>query len=818
MLNTIALLAQLMAPTATQPVLAFPERGLDDSAAYQGYKTRIFRDAAGNSLQVSLDARAQRVVHLWADAEDESLGFTARATNGRAADLDWNDMGAMISRRGATRTFEHALVAHNTRIDIGWFLLGSMRVERDLQYAERQKASFHEAPFVVAEVDRLSHAIATLDASEQQRHLTLLHAADLRTLRARMRPTIVTLMDGRVAVTRVSQPALDGLDTLVLEIRTDPSRVATSLAGDSLALEARAGAVIPFRVRITTTGRALHPLSRTEMFNAPFRAFLKSAAPPRASTATDASALRARRIERQVRGLELLSSREKLMAGMPTYATYFGRDMLMTALMMHPVWRDQMSEFVIASALRKLSPEGQVSHEEALGGQAIRESASDYAALVDASRKTRDRDSAAQADSLLAHARTALRDLRRVRENYHMIDAAFQFPIVVARWIGDSSISPARKRAFLLDSTENGEPRARRLMRELALVTRLTAPYANAPATANLISFAPRDSGRWASQSWRDSNVGYAGGRFAMDVNAVWAPHALESVETIVSALRGIGLDPEAIARIAGGEAAPTATLLSYIQQPASLKRAVTTWSGADKHFVIRLIPSEVQARTRARLAAMNDEERKHWSGVLTRTGADRDSLSFLALSLDTDGRPIPVANSDPSTRLFLGDVGEASPEVTARTRGEVRRDVGLFAQPYPVGLLIDSVGPVVANDSYAGASTWRDFERDRYHGPRVIWGRENNLFLLGTMHRIDEASTPAARRDPANAAYVRDLRAAVDKVLAAVQASGFHSELWSYEVHDGRVTPVRYGSGSDVQLWSTTDLVVQYERYRLGR
>ncbi|MEO5817702.1 MAG: hypothetical protein ABIT20_20705, partial [Gemmatimonadaceae bacterium] len=80
MLNTVALLAQLMAPTATQPVLAFPERGLDDSAAYQGYKTRIFRDAAGNSLQVYLDARGQRVVHLWADAGDESLGFTARAT------------------------------------------------------------------------------------------------------------------------------------------------------------------------------------------------------------------------------------------------------------------------------------------------------------------------------------------------------------------------------------------------------------------------------------------------------------------------------------------------------------------------------------------------------------------------------------------------------------------------------------------------------------------------------------------------------------------------------------------------------------------
>ena len=814
MLNTIALLAQLMVPTATRPVLAFPERGLDDSAAYQGYRTRIFRDAAGNSLQVYLDARAQRVVHLWADAEDESLGFTARAANGTAADLDWSGSGAMISRRGAARSVEHALVARNARIHIGWFLLGSMRVERDLQYAERQKAAFREGPFVVAEAERLARALSLLDPTERQRHLALLHAVDAEALRARMRPTITVRMDGRVSVTRVSQAALDGRDTLVMEIRTDPSRVAASLAGDSLSLEARAGSVIPFRVRVITTGRALHPLSREQMFNSRFHAFMRAAEAPRAM---GPASLRARRLERQVRGLELLSSREKLMAGLPTYATYFGRDMLMTALMMQPVWKDQMSEFVIASVLRKLSPDGQVSHEEALGGQAVREASSEYSGIVDSAVVARRAGDVTRADALLARARVVLRELRRVRENYHMIDADFQFPIVVARWLGDNRISAARKLAFLLDSADSGEPRVRRLVRQLALVTRLSAPYANVPETGNLVSFAPRDSGRWASQSWRDSNVGYAGGRFAMDVNAIWVPHALESVQVIVSALRGIGLNPEPIASGAGN-AASMDVLLSYVRQPATLSRAVTTWAGADRHFVVHLSPAEVGARIRARLAAMNEDERGHWNSVLARTGADRDSLAFLALSLDADGHPIPVANSDPSTRLFLGDVGAQSQAVTERTRGEVRRDVGLFTRAYPVGLLVDSVGPVVANDAYAGASTWRDFERDRYHGPRVVWGRENNLFLLGAMHRIDEARTPAAHRDPANADYVRDLRAAVDKVLAAVQASGFHSELWSYEVRGGRVTPVRYGSGSDVQLWSTTDLVVQYERYRLGR
>jgi hypothetical protein len=47
--------------------------------------------------------------------------------------------------------------------------------------------------------------------------------------------------------------------------------------------------------------------------------------------------------------------------------------------------------------------------------------------------------------------------------------------------------------------------------------------------------------------------------------------------------------------------------------------------------------------------------------------------------------------------------------------------------------------------------------------------------------------------------------------VRDAVEASGFHSELWSFAMDGGRVVPMRYGSGADVQLWSTTDLAVAW-------
>src|SRR5256886_12397290 len=96
-----------------------------------------------------------------------------------------------------------------------------------------------------------------------------------------------------------------------------------------------------------------------------------------------------------------------------------------------------MPEHVIASAPRKLSPAGDVSHKEALGGQAIREHASEYSRLLDAGQ--------------VAQARAVLKDLQAVRENYVMVDDDFQLPVVAARYLGGRPASAARKRALLLE-------------------------------------------------------------------------------------------------------------------------------------------------------------------------------------------------------------------------------------------------------------------------------------------------------------------------------------------------------------------------------
>jgi hypothetical protein len=401
-----------------------------------------------------------------------------------------------------------------------------------------------------------------------------------------------------------------------------------------------------------------------------------------------------------------------------------------------------------------------------------------------------------------------------VRENYHMIDDELQLPVLAAHWLADPRVPAERRRAFLLDSSDGGGTRLARLLRELALVARMTEAYAREPVAANLIAFAPRDSGRWASTSWRDSNAGYANGRFAMDVNALWAPHALESVGRILDALGTLGLRPDSLAAGMPELAAGTA-LGRYARDPRALRAAIERWRGASRHFLVRLGPADVRARVDARLAAMPAAERDHWTSVLAATGAAGDSLAFLALALDADARPIGVVNTDAATGLFLGAPAAPPSAPDPAAMRDVLRDVRTFARAYPVGLFIDRVGPVVANDAYATPAVWTAFARDPYHGPRVVWGREVNLFLLGVAGHVAAAGTAV---DPARAAYVRELRETADRVQAAAEASGFQSELWSYDFVNGRPTPVRYGSGADVQLWSTTDLVVQYTLARLRR
>lgn len=789
--------AQAGGPKPTLPVLDFPERGLDDTAAYQGYQTRFYRDSKQNTVQVYLEPRGSRVVTLWANAANESAGFTALDAAGRPAQLTWGAQAAEVADGEVpTRSIQYRLVAATSRIELGGFLLGSMRVERDYQYGKRHLLPLTAASFRVAEESLLVAALARLPAGERDRHLGLLGVTSVEALRARLRPTFASACSDTLCIVRVERSSLDAQNRLSLEFGVDPRRAKVHVVGERLSIRTRLGATVKFAVKVVTDAPPLTPLQRTEIFNQAFLKFMADAA-----VATDsASKTRYRRMERQVRGVELLSTKEKLMAGLPNFATYFGRDMMMTALMMRPIWTAGMSEHVIASVLRKLGPGGDVSHEEALGGQAIRENAVGYDSLVTGYLRAARAGRQQQADSLLEEAHAVLSELQKTRENYHMIDDEFQLPVLSARYLGDPLVPAQRKRAFLLDTMASREPRLVLLLREMELVAKWTAPYVEDPRAVKLVSFPRRDATHWRSASWRDSDAGYAGGRFAMDVNAIWAPQALQSIGSILAALPKVGITGEEIDSIAPG--IRDGPLGRYFANPASLDRAIETWKGARRHFEVTLGPAEVKRRLAAKLAWLPAAERRYWRKIMAERGST-DSLSFLALSLDTNGKPIPVVNTDPATGFFLDNSGPW--EI-------VLRDVVPFVLPFPVGVRVESLGPLVANDAYASREVWDRFRADIYHSPRVVWGREVNLLFLGLGNRIKSAFDGAGKVRSEVAAEVGILQDVLRSTTTAVEASGLgYNELWSYRIEGGRLLPVRYGTSSDVQLWNTTDLAVEF-------
>src|SRR2546422_870401 len=572
----------LVAQTATQdtvrPYLAFPEPGLDDPAAYEGYATRVYQDGSHNAFQVYLKGNTGRVVNLWADAANESVGFTVRDSSGRPAELAWGSSGAVVARSAQTRSVSYALELPSA-VRVSLFLLGSMRVERDLQYAARDTLPLDAQPFPQPELSELIDHVAKLKPAEQARHLSLLGVRTIEALRARLLPHVVltphpSLRDaerGSADTTwsvRVEQVSFDGKNHLWLALEGDTRETVPALSGSTVTIRRPAGGPVRLTVRITTDAPALTPLGRAEIFNDEFHRF---SAQVRADTAHP---LRFRRLEREVRGVELLCYREKLMAGLPNFATYFGRDMLMTALLMQPVWAPAMLEHVVASALGKLSPTGDVSHEEALGGQAIRENAAEYNRLVSAGQ--------------LARARALLAHLAATRENYIMVDDDFQLPVVAARYLADPRVPADRKRDFL----RTGQHLAR-LVSNLAFVVRKAAPYARDPVATNLVSFPRAPDGHWISASWRDSRAGYGGGRFAMDVNVIWVPHALEAVGTVLDALSQLGVTPVI-------RAEPLAT---FSRDPAAGARADRSDLGLLSCRLIRRRPGPARRERRVRRA-----------------------------------------------------------------------------------------------------------------------------------------------------------------------------------------------------------------------
>jgi glycogen debranching enzyme len=783
---TVSYLPNMLSAKSISPVLEFPQTGMDDPIAYKDYKTRFFQDTASNCVQIYLREDSGRVVHLEADSLNESIGFSMRQISGEPVPIEWGSEEADISVSGNRRSLQYSLVVSSAAVRIGHLILGSMRKERDFQYDQKHLLPLNSPAFDEPELLTLIENLTKLSELDQQNQLTLLQATSVEELRRRMAPKIVLKESGSGSIVEIEQTSFDAKNHLWMQILIQNNQEAKHEENTVIVRSKDNNSPLKLVIEIATDGPALTPLNRSQIFN---QAFLQYYESEKSSAMKNPSSSAFKWLDREVRGMELVSYEEKLMAGLPNFATYFGRDTMMSAFMLEPIWNASMLEHAISSVLRKLAPSGEVSHEEALGGQAIRENAGEYNRIMELYWKETDKS---KGQKILDEARVLLQDLQATRENYRMVDDDFQLAVLVSRYLNHQGLSSERKKEFLLDPISSSRREATRLsliMRNLDYIATVTDPFATKPEVLNLVSFFKSDKGTWISGSWRDSEVGYAGGRFAMDVNVIWVPNALKSLLSILDSLRAVGFVDSDLQRMASD--LPGARFKEYIRNNEELQKAAETWDTSIQHFKISLTQTEVESRIHAKLNSLSAEERQYWNAILVKTRIPAMDFQFLALSLDDQGKAIPVMNTDPATLLYI-----------AGNLPDPFRDSLLL--PYPVGLFVENLGLLVANDAYASPAIWNKFEKDRYHAPTVVWGREVNLFILGLIRNILDSSKSRESLET----FQLDL----NKIATAVDKSGLkHSELWSYRIENGKLIPSRYGTSSDIQLWNLTDLSVQF-------
>jgi hypothetical protein len=348
------------------------------------------------------------------------------------------------------------------------------------------------------------------------------------------------------------------------------------------------------------------------------------------------------------------------------------------------------------------------------------------------------------------------------------VDDDFLLAPLAARWL--AATDPATVKHFLDQKDARGERHGASLARNLSWVVGRTKAFADEPIYRNLVGI---KAGRMTGQ-WRDSEQGLGRGRYAYDVNAALVPAALE-----------------ATAQLAEG-----GVLDAYLDanQRRLLKKARTqarVWSvRAPALFTVEVPVS----RARAAIGAYAHEIGVSADPALK--GLDGDPIAFHALSLDEQGKPIPILHSDEGFRFLLTD--PAPPDLS--------RGLHAILRPFPAGLMTDA-GLVVANPALASADLQREFSRFAYHGT-VVWSWQQALLAAGLERQLRRKDLPGPVR--------ADLARARDHLWAVIERtrSMRTSELWSWSYANDKFHPEPFGRpGADVdesnavQLWSTVYL-----------
>lgn len=446
--------------------------------------------------------------------------------------------------------------------------------------------------------------------------------------------------------------------------------------------------------------------------------------------------------------LTFLSYREKLLAGSWRFDTYFGRDTLMSVRLLLPALSPTAIEAGLGSVLARLSPRGEVAHEEDIGEQAV----------LDHLKENGARSAVPVYD-------------------YKMIDGNYLLAPVTAEYLLHDQRGRARAAAFLAAPAGGpGEQRGARgaaLVRNLHLVIESAAAFAAEPRAAHLVGL---KTGIGVGE-WRDSEIGLGGGRYPYDVNAVLVPAALAAAAQLSES----------------GLLAPYAAVQDQelLARAASMARA---WrEQAPQLFDVTIPNKEASAELWSYATA------EHVSALPALASLGAEELRFHALALTASGAPVQVMNSDEGFALLFS---EPDPQA-------VDRAVRALMRPFPAGLITE-VGLLVANPAYSTPALRTSLNRNAYHGT-VVWSWQQALFAAGLARQLARSDLPPQVRAHLTGAQ-RTLWKAIGatRSLSNSELWSWSFADRHYHVAPFGAAAADADESNAAQLWSTVYLAVR--------
>ena len=445
----------------------------------------------------------------------------------------------------------------------------------------------------------------------------------------------------------------------------------------------------------------------------------------------------------QTTSLAFLSYTEKLLAGAWRFLTYFGRDSMISALLLEPVLSQgngSAMEAVLGAVLERINrTDGSVCHEETIG---------DYATFLN------------YQNNITSTAASC---------TYPMIDTDYYLPILMDRYFTQSSIGPSRLQPFLareagsleIDVLNKGLTYGDLALSNAEKIMRLAAPFAHSggQTSSNLLHL---KSDQIVGQ-WRDSTYGIGGGRIPFDVNTGLAPAALRSIAALSRFNSSIFPGHENWGTLADTYAEVWEDkTLSFFEESVS--------------------PSEATSRLNTFVKSATFYDGPTHASTISNT----TNTTFYSISLKgyNDLASVDVLHTDTCFRLFL-----LNSTNQAQLTSFLSNVASSILRPFPAGLSTP-VGLVVANPALgAQAVLTQNFTNAAYHGT-VVWSWPLAMMAKGLELQLARCMASGDGPDfcKDTTGVYKDVKDAYNTLWDTIEANEnqLSSEVWSWVYKGG--------------------------------